>query len=173
MQGPSKPEFYGGLVFKLKKIVGTNIFSVLFSKIISHYKNIGYNRLHAWWSSRLTTLLSSLMARWQVGPQTLWQFRLNDLSMDERVGAWCCILGQAHRDLTVGFLLVRYSVVCTVESVSLFYILFISWCVCTWRWCIDKVGFLCKPNIYLSWSISELWVRLVPLNIFKLSSVFC
>ena len=39
----SEPEFFGDLVYKLKKIVGSNNFSVLFIKIISHYKKIGYN----------------------------------------------------------------------------------------------------------------------------------
>ena len=33
---------------------------------------------------------------------------------------------QAQRGLPVGFLLLRYSVVCTVESLSLLYLLFIS-----------------------------------------------
>ena len=36
-------EFYGDLVYKLKKIVGFNNFSAQFIKIISHYKKIGYN----------------------------------------------------------------------------------------------------------------------------------
>ena len=39
----SEPEFYGDLVYKLKKIVGSNNFSAQFIKIISHYKKIGYN----------------------------------------------------------------------------------------------------------------------------------
>ena len=42
-QGLSEPEFYGDLVFKLKKIVGSNNFSAQFIKIISHYQKIGYN----------------------------------------------------------------------------------------------------------------------------------
>ena len=48
-------------------------------------------RLHAWWSTqcRLATLLSSLIARGLVELQTLWRFRLKDLSIDEMVGAWC------------------------------------------------------------------------------------
>ena len=41
--GLSKPEFYGDLVYKLKKIVGSNNFSAQFIKIISYYKKIGYN----------------------------------------------------------------------------------------------------------------------------------
>ena len=39
----SEPDFYGDLVYKLKRIVGSNNFSAQFIKIISHYKKIGYN----------------------------------------------------------------------------------------------------------------------------------
>ena len=77
-QGLSEPGFYGDLVYKLKKIVGSNIFSAQFIKIISHYKKIGYNinvmqQTACWWStqSRLATSLSSLIARLWVGLQTL------------------------------------------------------------------------------------------------------
>ena len=42
-QGLSEPDFYGDLVYKLKKIVGSYNFSALFIKIISYYKRIGYN----------------------------------------------------------------------------------------------------------------------------------
>ena len=42
-QGLSEPEFYGDLVYKLKKIVDSYYFSVQFIKIISRYKKIGYN----------------------------------------------------------------------------------------------------------------------------------
>ena len=42
-QGLSEPDFYGDLVYTLKKIVGSNNFSAQFIKIISHYKKIGYN----------------------------------------------------------------------------------------------------------------------------------
>ena len=42
-KGLSEPEFYGDLVYKLKKIVGSDNFSAQFIKIISRYKNIGYN----------------------------------------------------------------------------------------------------------------------------------
>ena len=41
--GLSEPEFYGDLVYKLKKIVGSNNFSAQFIKIISHNKKIGCN----------------------------------------------------------------------------------------------------------------------------------
>ena len=42
-QGLWEPEFYGDLVYKLKKIVGSNNFSAQFIKIFSHYKKKGYN----------------------------------------------------------------------------------------------------------------------------------
>ena len=42
-QGLSEPEFYGALVYKLKKIVSSYKFSAQFIKIISHYKKIGYD----------------------------------------------------------------------------------------------------------------------------------
>ena len=38
----SEPEFYGDLVYKLKKIADSNNFSAQFINIISHYKKIGY-----------------------------------------------------------------------------------------------------------------------------------
>ena len=41
--GLSEPEFYSDLVYKLKNIVGSDIFSAQFIKMISHYKKIGYN----------------------------------------------------------------------------------------------------------------------------------
>ena len=42
-QGLSESDFYGDLVYKLKKIVGSNNFSAQFIKKVSHYKKIGYN----------------------------------------------------------------------------------------------------------------------------------
>ena len=42
-QGLSEPEFYGDMVYKFRKIVGSNKFSAQFIRIISHYKKIGYN----------------------------------------------------------------------------------------------------------------------------------
>ena len=44
--GLLEPEFYGDLVCKLKKIFGSIIFSVQFSKIISHFKGYNLNFLH-------------------------------------------------------------------------------------------------------------------------------
>ena len=39
----SEPDLYGDLVYRLKKIVGSNNFSAQFIKIISLYRKIGYN----------------------------------------------------------------------------------------------------------------------------------
>ena len=41
--GLLEPELYCDLVYKLKKIGSSNNFSAQFIKMISHYKNIGYN----------------------------------------------------------------------------------------------------------------------------------
>ena len=38
-----EPEFYGDLVYKLKKTDGSHNFPAQFIKIISHYKKIGLN----------------------------------------------------------------------------------------------------------------------------------
>ena len=42
-QGLSEPEFYGNLVYRLQRIVGSIYFSAKLIIIISHYKKIGYN----------------------------------------------------------------------------------------------------------------------------------
>ena len=42
-EGLSEPEFYGDLVYKLKKLKGINDFSFQFGKIITRYRRIGYN----------------------------------------------------------------------------------------------------------------------------------
>ena len=64
----------------------------------------------------------------------------DSMMVDEMVGAWCFGCCQAHRGLPVGFLLLQYSVLCTVESLSLPYLLFIYWFICSRRWCMDKLG---------------------------------
>ena len=81
-----------------------------------------------------------LTLRRRVGPQTLWRFWIKYFIIDERVRAWCHDCCQVPLGLTVGFLLLQYSVVYTVESLSLFCLLFISRFVCTWRVYIDKLG---------------------------------
>ena len=42
-QGLSEPEFYGVLVFKLRKIVSSADFSEQFREVIMRYKSIEYN----------------------------------------------------------------------------------------------------------------------------------
>ena len=129
--------------------------------------------LIARWStqSRLATFLSSLFARRLVGLQTLWWFQLKDLSIDEMVAAWCFVCCQACRGLPVGFLLLRYSVLFTVESLSLLYLLFISWLICSMRWFIDKLGVFHanQTYTYLDPHLNKWW-GWSPLNRFKPSS---
>ena len=92
-QGLSEPGFYGDLVCKLKKIVGSNV-SAQFIKIMSHYKKSDYN----------ITVLQQI-ACLVVNPITLsnfaflfnctpmgrtsdtMMFQLKDLSSDVMVGA--------------------------------------------------------------------------------------
>ena len=50
----------------------------------------------------------------------------NILSIDEMVGALCFGCCQAHLGLPVGFILLQYSVLFTVESLSLLYLPSIS-----------------------------------------------
>ena len=40
LQGLSEPEFYGDLVYKLRKIIGENDFPYHFRKIIVRYKRL-------------------------------------------------------------------------------------------------------------------------------------
>ena len=71
-----EPEFNGDLVYKLKKIVGSNNFSEQFIKIISQYKKIG-NNINVLQQtaclvvnqSTVATLLSSLIARLYIGSE--------------------------------------------------------------------------------------------------------
>ena len=77
-------------------------------------------------------------------------------------GAWCFGCCQAHRGLPVGFRLLWYSVLFTVESLSLLYLLFIYWFICSRKWCIDKLGAFHATKTYMcvSWATSDLRLRL-------------
>ena len=133
-QGLGEPDFYGDLVYKLKKIVGSNSFSAQFIKIISHYKKIGYN---------INVLQQT--ACLVVNPITIGNFAFifnctpvgrifrlydgSDLQTYLLMRWWgpdALVFCRAHRGLPVGFLLLRYSVLFTVESLSLLYLLVIS-----------------------------------------------
>ena len=135
-------DFQNHLVYKLQKIVGSNHFSAQFIKIISHYKKIGYinvlQQTATWWSTQwqLATLLASLIAcRW-VGLQTLWWFRLKYLSIDEMVGVWCFGCCQATRVYLLDFFCQGIQFYLLLSP----YLCFISWFICSLRWCIDKLG---------------------------------
>ena len=42
-QGISEPEFYGDLVYRIRKLVGKSNYSEQFRKLIIRYERIGYN----------------------------------------------------------------------------------------------------------------------------------
>ena len=76
-QGISKPEFYGDLVYRFRKIVGNSKFSEQFRKRINRYQIISYSldfmRPTACLvvnQSLLMAMLHSLIARRRFGPQT-------------------------------------------------------------------------------------------------------
>ena len=131
-QGLSEPEFYGDLVYKLKKIVGSNNFSAQLIKIISHYKKIGYTNNVLQQTAclvvnpiKFATLLSSLIARRWFWLQTLWRFRLKDLSIDEMIGAWCfgCLSGPPGFTCWISFAPVLSFIYCWVLSVPKYVII--------------------------------------------------
>ena len=101
--------------------------------LISHYKKIGYiiNVLQQTAClvvnpNTIDNLVSPLIARKRVVLQTLWRFRLKIyLSNHEMVEASCIGCCKARQYLPVGILLLRYSVLFTVESLSLLYLLLI------------------------------------------------
>ena len=106
-----------------------------------------------------------------LGLQTLWRCQLNDLSLDEMVGAWCfgCLSGQPGFTCWISFAPVFGFIYCWVLNFALSpcYILIYMFQEMMHWW---VKGLSCKPNIYVSWSTSELRVRLVPWNRFKPSS---
>ena len=116
----SEPDFYGDLVYKLTKIVSSNNFSAQFIKITSYYKKIGYN-------INVLQLTACLV---------VWRFRLKDLFIDEMVGAWCfgCLSGPPGFTCWISFAPVGQF------YLLLLYLLFISWFICSRRWCINKLG---------------------------------
>ena len=63
-----------------------------------------------------------------IGGVTLGRFNLHP-SEDERVGACCHVFGQAHQVLTVGFLLLLYSVTYTLLSPYLNFVFFYRHCL--------------------------------------------
>ena len=123
-QGLSEPDFYGDLVYKLKKIVGSNDFSAQFIKIISHYKKIGYN-------INVLQQIACLV----VNPITV-----GNLSIDGLVEAWCfgCLSGPPGFTCWLSFAPVFSFIYCWVLIFALN--LVISWFICSRRWCIDKLG---------------------------------
>ena len=129
-QGLSEPDFYGDLVYKLKKVVGSNNFSAQFNKIISHYKKIGYNINVLQQTACLVVnpiKVGNFAFLFNCTPVGLTSDSMMvPLSIDEMVEFDALAVCRVNQGLTVGFLLLRYSVLFTVEPLSLLYLLVIS-----------------------------------------------
>ena len=77
-QGICNPEFYGDLVYKVKKIIGNPNYSDLFKRIVNRFKRAGYTLdimrqtvcLGFFTQSWLKAMLHSLVARRWFRPQT-------------------------------------------------------------------------------------------------------
>ena len=98
-QGISEPEFYGGLVYRIRKIVGKSHFSEQFRKLINRYKRIGYNPFimrQTACQSWLMTMLHSWIARQWFGPQTQWRplhkALTSGLGLDDLSVAWPAVV---------------------------------------------------------------------------------
>ena len=87
------------------------------------------------------------------------------------VGAWCFDCCQAHWSLPIGFLLLRCSVLCTLESFSLLLFCILIYMYMFWEKMHGQVrGISCKPSSYVFWSTSNLRVMLALWTQFKPSS---
>ena len=107
-------------MYKLKKIAGSNNFSAQLIKIISHHKRLAIpfmfcNRLHAWWSTNSCKLCFPLLL--QASRSEFWLYDGSDLK------TYLLMRWQGPDVLVVGFLLLGYSVLCTIDSLSLLYLL--------------------------------------------------
>ena len=93
------------------------------------------------------------------------------VSMTVPTRAWCFGCCQEHQGLPFGFLLLWYPVLCTVQSMSLLYLLFISWFICSRRWCMNNIGsFIPTKHLCL---LIHIWTKGevgAPQNRFKPSS---
>ena len=108
--------------------------------------------------------------RW-VGLQTLWRFRLGDLTVGGMVGAWCfgCLSGPPGFTCWIIFAPVFGFVSClvlTFASSPCCVLVCVFWG--TVRWWVR--GLSSRPNNYVSWSTGSSRVRLAPLGKFGPSS---
>ena len=68
----------------------------------------------------------------------------------ELCGPWTLAVCRAHQGLPDRFLSLRCSVLIAVESLSLLYLLIISWFMCSGGWCVGGLGsFLWAIYMYL------------------------
>ena len=93
----------------------------------------------------------------------------------EKENAWCCVCGRAQGELRC---LIYSTVVfcckyCWVLILSLFYLLFIFWCVSTRGWCIGKQGIFHMNQTYICLDTHQrIRVWLAPSNMFSPPVIF-
>ena len=167
-QGLSEPEFYGELVYKLKKIVGSNNFLAQYNKIILHYKNIGYNInvlqqtvclvVNTITVGNFVSAFNCTPVGWPSDSMTVQTLRLIYWWDGRGLMLWLFV-GPTWVNYWISFAPVFSFIYCWVLifPLSPFYILiYMFWEMMHWYFRGPK----CKPNIYVSWSTSELRVRL-------------
>ena len=154
-QGLMEPEFYGDLVYKLKKIVGSSNFSAQFIKIISYYKKIGLNINVLQQTACLVVnpiMVGNFAFLFKINCTPVGRTSDSMTVPTKRLNYWWDVRGlmlwllSGPLGATCWFLLLRYSVLFTVESLSLLYLLSLSWFICSWRWCIDTLGFFMQTK---------------------------
>ena len=108
-QGISEPEFYGDLVYRIRKIVGKSNFSEQFRKLINRYKRIGYNPYVMRQTECLVINPTSVDSYGSFFNCTTagraWDsMTASTKSFHKWVEAWCYVFGLAHRGSTGDFL---------------------------------------------------------------------
>ena len=108
-QGILEPEFYGDLVYRIRKIVGKSNFSEQFRKLIYRYKRTGYNPYVMQHTACLVinpTSVDSYASLFNCTTAGRASHSMTALTYNfhKRVGAWCYVFGLAHRGSTGGFL---------------------------------------------------------------------
>ena len=118
-----------------RRLLALIIFSAQFLKIISHYKNIGYNINVLQQTACLVVnpitvgnfaFLFNCTPVGQTSDSMMVPSNLKTYLLMRWYGPDALAVRQAHQGLPVGFLLLPYSVLFTVESLSLLYLLVIS-----------------------------------------------
>ena len=104
-QGISEPEFYGDLVYRIRKFMGKSNFSEQFRKLINRYKGIWNNQYVMQQTACLVINPTSVDSyACTTAGRASDSMTASAKSFHKRVGAWCYVFGLAQRGSTNGFL---------------------------------------------------------------------